>query len=199
MRLGWKGLVPLGLANLVVTAFVSRRGGMKYPMPLWLFIFLSGNTQICGAFGVILQRNPVHCLLALALTLIDVRAYSLVGLGAETLGFLQMIIYVGAIMVLFLFVIWMIDLQIEPGSRMPIWRSSFRIDRSGAALAAELSVFFSSTRNRFRAVATIARNLRIGRKPRADAFSDYLVAFKVTSTLLLAAVAEQLRWPAGPQ
>ena len=37
-----------------------------------------------------------------------------IGLGAVTVGFLQIIVYVGAIMVLFLFVIWLLNLQAEP-------------------------------------------------------------------------------------
>ena len=80
-------------------------------MPLWLFIFL-GVLAIIAAFGVILQRSPVHCLLALAFALADIGAL-FIGLGAETVGFLQIIIYVGAIMILFLFVIWLLNLQAE--------------------------------------------------------------------------------------
>jgi hypothetical protein len=81
-------------------------------MPLWLFAFLAA-VAIVSALGVVVQRKPVHCLLALALTLTDLGAL-FVGLGAVTVGFLQIIIYVGAIMVLFLFVIWLLNLQTDP-------------------------------------------------------------------------------------
>ncbi len=80
-------------------------------MPLWLFAFLAALALI-SSLGVILQRNPVHCLLSLALTLLDIGVLFM-GLGAETVGFLQIIIYVGAIMVLFLFVIWLLNVQAE--------------------------------------------------------------------------------------
>src|SRR5271168_4576474 len=83
-------------------------------MPVWLFIFLAALAVI-SSLGVILQRNPVHCVLALALVLIDI-GILFMGLGAETVGFLQIIVYVGAIMVLFLFVIWLLNVQSDPGT-----------------------------------------------------------------------------------
>src|SRR5215470_6149629 len=81
-------------------------------MPLWLFIFLAALSVI-SSLGVILQRHPVHSLLALVLTLIVI-AILFIGLGATTVGFLQIIVYAGAIMVLFLFVIWLLNLQSQP-------------------------------------------------------------------------------------
>lgn len=154
-------------------------------MPLWLFTFLA-VIAVIGAFGVILQRSPVHCLLALALTLVDVGVL-FVGLGAETLGFLQIIIYVGAIMVLFLFVIWLLNLQSEPQPNGHLALKFFG-SIGAAALAAEMSVFFfnaapvsrvTSIPPGYGSVENLARML----------FSDYLMAFEVTSVLLLAALA----------
>jgi len=154
-------------------------------MPLWLFTFLA-VIAILGSFGVILQTSPLHCVLALALTLVDVGVL-FVGLGAPTLGFLQIIIYVGAIMVLFLFVIWLLNLQSEQAKSGHLALKFFG-SIGAAALAAELSVFFfnapqiarvTNVPAGFGSVQSLARML----------FSDYLVAFEVTSILLLAAVA----------
>src|SRR5579863_7762666 len=80
-------------------------------MPLWLFSFLA-VLSVIGAAGVILQRHPVHSLLSLVMTLVVI-AVLFIGLGATTVGFLQMIVYAGAIMVLFLFVIWLLNLQAQ--------------------------------------------------------------------------------------
>jgi NADH-quinone oxidoreductase subunit J len=154
-------------------------------MPLWLFIFL-GALAIIAAFGVILQRSPVHCLLALAFALVDIGAL-FIGLGAVTVGFLQIIIYVGAIMILFLFVIWLLNLQADTGFGGHL-ALKFCGAIAAAALVAELFVMFLSvpaTTDSLRAVPSgygsiesLARVL----------FSDYLIAFEVTSLLLLAAV-----------
>jgi NADH-quinone oxidoreductase subunit J len=72
-------------------------------MPVGLFIFFA-VVAIVSSLGVVAQRNPVHCLLALILTLVAIGGL-FVALGAVAVGFLQIIVYVGAIMVLFLFVI----------------------------------------------------------------------------------------------
>jgi NADH-quinone oxidoreductase subunit J len=152
-------------------------------MPLWLFIFLA-ILAVIAALGVILQRNPVHCLLGLAVNLLDIGVI-FIGLGAVTVGFLQIIIYVGAIMVLFLFVIWLLNLQAEGFSGYLGLKFFGAI--GAAALAAELALIFlhappisgvMTTPAAYGSISSLGRML----------FSDYLIAFEVTSVLLLAAV-----------
>jgi NADH-quinone oxidoreductase subunit J len=153
-------------------------------MPLWLFTFLA-VLAVISAFGVIIQRNPVHCLLALALTLLDIGVLFM-GLGAVTVGFLQIIIYVGAIMVLFLFVIWLLNLQTET---VVSGHLALRLFGSiaTAVLAAELLIFFSRAPTVSRIVTMPTGYGSIERLARM-LFSDYLIAFEVTSLLLLAAI-----------
>src|SRR5512143_3429252 len=91
----------------------SGGGRRQVTMPIGIFAFLAALAVI-AACGVIMQRNPIHCVLALALVLADLGVLFM-GLGAVTLGFLQIIVYVGAIMVLFLFVIWLLNIQADPG------------------------------------------------------------------------------------
>jgi len=153
-------------------------------MPLWLFAFLAALSVI-SALGVVLQRNPVHSLLALVVTLLAI-AVLFIGLGAVTVGFLQAIVYVGAIMVLFLFVIWLLNIQampVEPGHLALKFFGAL----GAAALVAELFVFFAQV-----PLAPPAANLAPDYGSIAQLsvslFSDYLIAFEVTSVLLLAAV-----------
>jgi NADH-quinone oxidoreductase subunit J len=154
-------------------------------MPLWLFIFLA-VLSVIGAAGVVLQRHPVHSLLSLVMTLLVI-AVLFIGLGATTVGFLQMIVYAGAIMVLFLFVIWLLNLQsqpVEPG-RLAL---KFLGSLGSAALIAELLLFAihppsAIAQNRpvpldFGSIGRLAQSL----------FSDYLIAFEATSVLLLVGV-----------
>ena len=152
-------------------------------MPLWLFVFLA-VLAILSAAGVILQRNPVHCLLGLALNLVDV-GVMFIGLGAVTVGFLQIIIYVGAIMVLFLFVIWLLNLQAEGfGGYLAL---KFFGAIGAAALGAELAVIFLHSPAAPRLITATMYQGSIGALGRS-LFSDYIIAFEVTSILLLAAV-----------
>jgi NADH-quinone oxidoreductase subunit J len=152
-------------------------------MPLWLFFFL-GVIAVLSALGVILQGNPVHCLLGLAVNLLDI-GIIFMGLGAVTVGFLQIIIYVGAIMVLFLFVIWLLNLQAE-GLRGYLGLKFFGAI-GAAALTAELAVIFFRAAPISRLVMAPATQGSISSLGQA-LFSDYLIAFEVTSVLLLAAV-----------
>ena len=152
-------------------------------MPLWLFFFLA-VLAVLSALGVILQGNPVHCLLGLAVNLLDI-GIIFIGLGAVTVGFLQIIIYVGAIMVLFLFVIWLLNLQAE-GLRGYLGLKFFGAI-GAAALTAELAVIFFRAAPISRLVTASATQSSISSLGQA-LFSDYLIAFEVTSVLLLAAV-----------
>ena len=91
-------------------------------MPLGLFIFLAALAVI-SALGVddAAQSGALPAG-AGAVLLIDC-ASLFMGLDAVTVGFLQIIVYVGAIMVLFLFVIWLLNMQAESRSARDIWRS----------------------------------------------------------------------------
>jgi NADH-quinone oxidoreductase subunit J len=152
-------------------------------MPLWLFLFLA-VLAVISALGLILQRNPVHCLLGLAINLLDV-GIMFIGLGAVTIGFLQIIIYVGAILVLFLFVIWLLNLQAEGFSGYLGLKLFGAI--AAAALAAELGVMVWHAAPISRIVRVPAAYGSISNLGRS-LFSDYLIAFEATSLLLLAAI-----------
>ena len=66
---------------------------------------------IAAAIGVISMKNPVHCALLRVLTFFSVACTWIVA-GAEFLGIALILVYVGAVMVLFLFVVMMLDLDV---------------------------------------------------------------------------------------
>jgi len=68
---------------------------------------------VMGALGVILVRNPVHAVLSLVLTFFSVALLWLL-LQAEFLGVVLVLVYIGAVMVLFLFVVMMLDINTTP-------------------------------------------------------------------------------------
>lgn len=67
---------------------------------------------VCAAIGVILARNPVHSALLLVLCFVNSAAIWVM-LDAEFLGIILVLVYVGAVMVLFLFVVMMLDIDSE--------------------------------------------------------------------------------------
>ena len=162
-----------------------------------LFVFLvAGGACIAGALGVVLNSNPVHAALSLVGTLFGI-AVLFVAQEAHFLAAVQVIVYAGAIVVLFLFVLMLLgvdraeDLSIEPlggGQRIAAVLIGL------AVLALPLFAFWSTDGD-----ATGAKpqpgdpNLIDAAVPNIDQlgeslFTTYLFAFEVTSVLLVIAV-----------
>lgn len=158
-------------------------------MEMVVFV-LASLMVLVGAVGVVVRRNPVHAALSLVLTLFGV-AVHFVALEAHFLAAVQIIVYAGAIVVLFLFVIMLLgvdkaeDLSVEP---FPIQRplaGVIGIGIAGLVIAAivrandalqEGTPLDATGDNNVRA---LARNL----------FGDHVFAFEFTSVLLIVAVA----------
>ena len=156
-------------------------------MDMLVFVLASAMV-LAGAIGVIVRANPVHAALSLVLTLFGV-AVHFVALGAHFLAAVQVIVYAGAIVVLFLFVIMLLgvdqseDIRIEP----------FKVQRPIAALVGVGLLGFVGT------AVIVSRSLFSTRgelEPAEDnirqlarsVFSDYVFAFELTSVLLVIAV-----------
>src|SRR5712675_2961443 len=77
-----------------------------------ILFFVFAAVLIGAAMGVILSRNPVYSALLLVLCFFNA-AVMWVLLDAEFLGIVLVLVYVGAVMVLFLFVVMMLDVNLE--------------------------------------------------------------------------------------
>ena len=77
-----------------------------------LLFYVFSVVLVASALGVILARNPVHSVLLLVLCFFNSAVIWLL-LGAEFLGIVLVLVYVGAVMVLFLFVVMMLDVNVE--------------------------------------------------------------------------------------
>lgn len=75
-----------------------------------LFFYLFSIVMIASAVMVVTARNPVHSVLFLILCFFNAAALFLIA-GAEFLAFILLIVYVGAVAVLFLFVVMMLDID----------------------------------------------------------------------------------------
>lgn len=77
-----------------------------------ILFYTFGAILVSAALGVIIARNPVHSALALVLCFITSAAIWLL-IEAEFLAVVLVLVYVGAVMVLFLFVVMMLDVDFE--------------------------------------------------------------------------------------
>ncbi|MEX0955774.1 MAG: NADH-quinone oxidoreductase subunit J [Rhizobiaceae bacterium] len=75
-----------------------------------VFFYLFAFVAVAAAFMVIAARNPVHSVLYLILTFFNAAALFLLT-GAEFLAMIMLVVYVGAVAVLFLFVVMMLDVD----------------------------------------------------------------------------------------
>lgn len=78
-------------------------------LPLFFF-YLFSAIAVASAFMVISSRNPVHAVLFLILTFVNAAGLFMIA-GAEFLALLLIVVYVGAVAVLFLFVVMMLDVD----------------------------------------------------------------------------------------
>ncbi len=172
-------------------------------MELVVFVIAS-LMMLVGAVGVIVNKHPVHAALSLVLTLFGV-AVHFVALEAHFLAAVQVIVYAGAIVVLFLFVIMLLgvdsseDLRIEP---IPIQRPLAAVMGLGivglliAAIASTRDVVARSVgvdlgvpRNQTKKNAVVTDHDANIRQLADDLFSNQVLAFELTSVLLIVAVA----------
>ncbi len=80
-------------------------------MTLYLFYFLSFLAILCGLM-VVIEKNPIHSVLYLVITFFAIAGHYIL-LNAQFLAAVHIIVYAGAIMVLFLFVIMLLNLNKE--------------------------------------------------------------------------------------
>ena len=145
----------------------------------WLFSILG----IAGAIGLLFNRNPVYAALSLILNFFSIAGLYL-SLGAEFLAAIQILVYAGAIMVLFLFVIMLLNLQDEHGVLKFDLRRGFAFILGLAFIGEMMYVFRSffkeSVAGEFAqgAVEPIGWQL----------MTDYLFPFEMISVILIAAL-----------
>jgi len=140
---------------------------------------------IASALGLVLKKNAIHGALFLVVNLGTVAALYLT-LRAEFLAAAQVIVYAGAIMVLFVFAIMVLipgKEETGPDPRRPYRLLAVPV---GAGLLAELAIIVvrRTGRDAAPAAATPGGVEAIGRL----LFTDYLFPFEITSVLLLAAM-----------
>lgn len=162
-------------------------------MELLVFV-LAAAMVLAGALGVITRSNPVHAALSLVLTLFGI-AVMFVSHNAHFLAAVQVIVYAGAIVVLFLFVIMLLgvdraeDINLEPISAQRPLAAVVGLGLTGivvAAIVAADDVLVS--RGSGLSVTTVDRPDENVRQLARSIFGDNVFAFELTSVLLLVAV-----------
>jgi NADH-quinone oxidoreductase subunit J len=174
------------VSNALLLAGELRHG--QVPLGEAIAFWILGPISLAGAIGMVLLRNAIHSALSLVATMMSLGAFYLIEQG-PFLGLVQIIVYTGAIMILFLFVLMLIgrdssDSLVETlrGQR---WAASlFGIGFAllvaisiGRAFRGEKPVDLDQPNAAGGNVNSIAEKL----------FTKYLFAFELTSALLIIA------------
>jgi NADH-quinone oxidoreductase subunit J len=151
---------------------------------LFIFFVLAG-LAVFGAVALILQSHPIHSALSLILVMLSLAGLYLL-MGAEFVAAVQIIVYGGAVMVLFTFVIMLLNAGVEERTNF-----SKLATFAGVPLALALSGLIA---------AAIARSsghlpapapegaLTSTRQLSMQLFSEFVYPFELTSVLILVAI-----------
>lgn len=144
-----------------------------------------------AAFRVITARNPVHAALFLVLAFFQASAIWIL-LKAEFLAITLVLVYVGAVMVLFLFVVMMLDINLD-GVRKGFWTHFPLAGSVGAIIALEMSyVLMGGFRDPPKLAASAAGQIGAQVSNTKELgkllYSEYLYPLEIAAVILLVAI-----------
>jgi NADH-quinone oxidoreductase subunit J len=158
--------------------------GCEMTAPLVVFFALAGLAVI-GAVSLIFQKHPIHSALSLIVVMVALAGLYLL-MGAEFVAAVQIIVYAGAIMVLFVFVIMLLNAGVEEHTNI-----SKLAGPPGLLLVVALAGFITATI--MRSTAGVQGSSQSGAMASTSGisnmlFRDFVYPFELTSFLILVAV-----------
>ncbi len=154
------------------------------------FFYLFSVVLLFSAFRVVTARNPVHAVLYLMLAFSQASAVWLL-LGAEFLAITLVLVYLGAVMVLFLFVVMMLDINVDT-LRQGFWKNFPLAATLGAVVAFEMTaVLMSGFRLSQAPVAAVVAGVAPVSNSKALGillYTEYLMPIQIAAAILLVAM-----------
>ena len=154
---------------------------------VWVVWFVAVFACLGSAVAVISFTNPFFSALALIGNLASLAALYLL-LSAEFVAAAQVLVYAGAVMVMFLFVIaYLGDRAGSPWAGGPSVQTLFAVGAAGALLLEVITVLSLAAGDNLRTAAHISADFGSPAQIGRVFLSDHLLAFEITSIVLLAA------------
>lgn len=151
-----------------------------------LFFFLSA-LAIFSAVMVLVSRNPVHSVLWLIVVFFAISGHYIL-MNAQFLAIVNLIVYAGAIMVLFLFVIMLMNQNTQSEPQKHMWMKVAGVFAGGYFLILLVMMVYQTNEIRGRQVLMSEGNIGLIKNLGKALFSDYVVPFEITSVLFLSAM-----------
>jgi NADH-quinone oxidoreductase subunit J len=151
-----------------------------------LLFYLFGAVLIGSSLLVITVRNPVHAALFLVVAFVNAAGLWLLAY-AEFLAITLVLVYVGAVMVLFLFVVMMLDINLER-LREGFWRNLPLAGAVGALMVIEMGALFWRAGSGSNTVVAPAPGFSNSKALGAVMYTDYVYPFELAAVVLLVAI-----------
>ena len=150
-----------------------------------LFWFLSALT-LFSAVMVVISKNPVYSILFLILTFFAISGHYML-LNAQFLFIVNLIVYAGAIMVLFLYVIMLMDLNVAIEPQKNKWIKLAGVIAGGSLLLVLVAALRQADMKTQMAQMNTG-NIGLIENLGKALFTDYVVPFEISSVLFLSAM-----------
>ncbi len=151
-----------------------------------IFWFLS-VLALFSAIMVLISRNPVHSVLWLIVVFFAISGHYIL-LNAQFLAIVNLIVYAGAIMVLFLFVIMLMNLNTETEPQRNTWLKVIGVISGGLLLTVMVSAARSAGELSNKTALIGAGDIGLIQNLGKVLFNQYVVPFEITSVLFLSAM-----------
>ncbi|MEQ1623595.1 MAG: NADH-quinone oxidoreductase subunit J [Sediminibacterium sp.] len=151
-----------------------------------LFFFLSA-LALFSAIMVLISKNPIHSVLWLVAVFFAISGHYIL-LNAQFLAIVNMIVYAGAIMVLFLFVVMLMNLNAETEPQKNLWMKLAGVISGGCLLMVLVSLVRQATDLHAKKAMTSTGDIGLIKNLGKLLFSEYVVPFEITSVLFLSAM-----------
>src|SRR6476661_626950 len=153
------------------------------PLTTLSFILLS-VMAVAGAVMMLVSKNPVHSILWLIVVFFAISGHYLL-LNAQFLAVVNLIVYAGAIMVLFLFVVMLMNLNSETEPQKNNWMKIAGAISGGSLLLIMVDVVRSAADMQGKTALVKEGNIGLIKNLGMVLFKDYVVPFEIASVLFL--------------
>ena len=150
------------------------------------FFYVFSAVLLFAAFRVVTARNPVHAVLYLMLAFSQASGLWFL-LQAEFLAIALVLVYLGAVMVLFLFVVMMLDINID-SMRQGFWKHFPLAATLGGVVAVEMAAVLLSGFTLTQAPAAVAGQLPNSKALGVLLYTEYLMPIQIAAAILLVAM-----------
>lgn len=150
-----------------------------------IIFFILAAIAVGSAVSFVFSKKPMYAILSLIVTMFSIAALYII-LNAQFLGIVQIIVYAGAIMVLFLYILMMLNLSKEDESKKQNLMKFIGVFSAGLLLIGILGAYRGFT---FQPVAVdVSADIGLTKNLGRLLFNEYVLPFELASILILAGI-----------